>query len=77
MRDSTRATSEGADRARKLFGRFSGSRAMKVPAVTSSAVSRSYFSRAVAHVDALGLRQLGDVGDPLEQSFTPPSLTDE
>ena len=45
VRDSTRATSAGLERARKLFGRFSSLSLMIVPASTSSPVSRSHSSR--------------------------------
>src|SRR5437763_347096 len=36
VRSSTRATSDGCERARKLFGRFAGSSLMNVPASTIS-----------------------------------------
>ena len=49
VRDSTRATSEGAERARKEFGRFSGFSATKVPASTISWLRRSRSAREPSH----------------------------
>ena len=45
VRDSTRATSEGWERARNELGRFSSFSLVSVPASTSSAVRRSHSSR--------------------------------
>ena len=42
VRSSTRATSLGSERARKLLGRFTGSSAVKVPASASSRQSAAY-----------------------------------
>ena len=44
VRSSTRATSDGSERARKLFGRSSGFRRMNVPWSTSSWQRRSFSS---------------------------------
>src|SRR5690606_25176626 len=44
VRSSTRATSDGCERAKKLFGRFSGLSRMKVPLSTISLQSLSYSS---------------------------------
>src|SRR5208337_3864226 len=44
VRSSTRATSDGCERAKYEFGRLSGLRRMSVPAATISAQIRSYSS---------------------------------
>ena len=44
VRDSTRATSEGNERAKNEFGRFSGFKRVKIPASTSSCDKRSHSS---------------------------------
>jgi hypothetical protein len=49
VRSSTRATSEGSERARKLPGRFTGSSAMNVPAATISSHRRRYSSSLPSH----------------------------
>ena len=49
VRSSTRATSEGSERARKLPGRFSGLSGISVPASTSSSHSRRYSSSEPSH----------------------------
>ena len=49
VRSSTRATSLGSDRARKLLGRFSGLSLVKVPASTNSLHKRSYSSCEPSH----------------------------
>ena len=49
VRPSTRAVSDGSERARKQPGRFSGSSRISVPAATISAHSRSYSSREPSH----------------------------
>ena len=49
VRSSTRATSLGSERARKLFGRSSSFSLMNVPASTSSAHSRSNSSSDPSH----------------------------
>jgi hypothetical protein len=49
VRSSTRATSLGSDRARKLFGRRCSFNRMNVPASTSSWQSRSYSSSDPSH----------------------------
>ena len=49
VRSSTRATSEGADLARKLFGLLSGLSWMSVPAATSCCVSRFHSASDPSH----------------------------
>jgi len=49
VRDSTRATSDGSERARKLLGRFSGFNLMKVPESTISWFNRSRSSTEPSH----------------------------
>src|SRR5712692_4298159 len=49
VRSSTRATSLGSERARKLLGRFSGLSRMKVPDVTICSHRRSYSSCEPSH----------------------------
>lgn len=49
VRSSTRATSDGCVRARKLLGRSSGFRRMKVPAWTISSHKRSYSACEPSH----------------------------
>ena len=49
VRSSTRATSDGLERARNEFGRFSGLSLMKVPASTSCCVRRSHSSCDPSH----------------------------
>ena len=44
VRSSTRATSLGCERARKEFGRLTGSRRVSIPLATASALSRSHSS---------------------------------
>ena len=49
VRSSTRATSDGSERARKLLGRSSGLRRMNVPASTSIWQRRSYSACEPSH----------------------------
>ncbi len=49
VRSSTRATSLGSERARKLLGRFSGLSRMKVPDATICSHKRSYSSCEPSH----------------------------
>ena len=49
VRSSTRATSEGSERQRKLLARFSGFRGMKVPVSTNVLHMRSYSSCEPSH----------------------------
>jgi hypothetical protein len=49
VRSSTRATSDGAERARKQFGRFSGFSGIKVPFCTSSWQSAAFSSSDPSH----------------------------
>jgi len=49
VRSSTRATSDGSERARKLLGRSFSLRRMNVPASTSSWHSRSYSAWEPSH----------------------------
>ena len=49
VRSSTRATSDGSERARKLSGRSFALRRMKVPPSTSSRQSRSYSAWEPSH----------------------------
>ena len=49
VRSSTRATSLGSDRARKLFGRLAGLSLFSVPARTISSQRRSYSSCEPSH----------------------------
>ena len=49
VRSSTRATSPGSERAKKLLGRISSFRRMKVPASTSLVQSWSYSSGEPSH----------------------------
>ncbi len=49
VRSSTRATSEGSERARKLFGRRSGLSRMKVPASTSCWHRRLFSASEPSH----------------------------
>ena len=49
VRSSTRATSLGSERARKLSGRLSGERRVNVPAATSSSQSDRYSSSEPSH----------------------------
>ena len=49
VRSSTRATSEGSERARKEFGRISGFSRVKVPPSTMAWVSRSHSASEPSH----------------------------
>src|SRR5947207_896889 len=49
VRSSTRATSAGSERARKLFGRWASDSRLKVPLATSSSQRRSYSSWLPSH----------------------------
>ena len=61
VRSSTRATSEGSDSARKLFGRFAGFSRFSVPVVDHLVAEPVVlFRAAVAPDDPIGLRQRGD-----------------
>ena len=72
VRSSTRATSLGSDAHQNEFGFFAGSSRRNVPASTSrSVIRRPLLGRAVAPLDPVGRRQLGDLADPFEQSGVP------
>ena len=65
VRSSTRATSAGSERTRKLLGRFAGSSGIAVPVRTSSRSSLPVFlGRAIAPVNPIGFADLGDFFDP-------------
>ncbi len=49
VRSSTRATSDGSERARKLLGRFSADSRMNVPDATISSQSAAYSSSVPSH----------------------------
>ena len=61
VRSSTRATSVGSERARKLAGRFAGLSRIIVPARTISSHNRVLALRAVAPMDVVGLRERRDL----------------
>ena len=68
VRSSTRATSDGSERARKLFGRFSADSRVKVPASTSPSQSAWYSASEPSHQwIAVGSGQGGDLVDPAHQ----------
>jgi hypothetical protein len=68
VRSSTRATSLGWERARKLLGRFSGFSRTKVPALDHlGAESVVLLLRTVAPVDTIGLAELGQLRHPVQE----------
>ena len=69
VRSSTRATSLGSERARKLLGRFSGSSAREGARLDQLAAERLVLLvGAVAPVDVVGLSQRRDLVDPRRRS---------
>ncbi len=68
VRSSTRATSLGLERARNELGRSAGLSRVKVPVETRSSVSRVHSSSEPSHHSMrVGLREPGDLFDPLQQ----------
>lgn len=66
VRSSTRATSLGSERARKLFGRSLGLRRIKVPASTSRSHRALYSaSEPAQNVDCLGFARRYGFGNPM------------